>query len=63
MKMNSDIQKIQLACKSLSDESKRLSTRFNDYEFLIRKIHEEAEASNSKLSASILAMLNKFEEL
>jgi hypothetical protein len=63
MKLNRDIQNIQAACQSLSDESKRLSSVLDDYESLVRKIRKLAATSNSKLSDNILDTLDKFAEL
>lgn len=61
--MNSDIQKIQLACQSLSDESKRLTHVLDDYSSLVSKIYKEAENSNSALAKRLLNLLDKFHEL
>jgi hypothetical protein len=63
MKLNRDIQNIQAACQSLSDESKRLSSVLDDYGSLVKKIRKLAATSNSKLSDSILDTLDKFAEL
>ena len=63
MKLNADIEKILFSCQSLSDESKRLSYVLDDYEAIVTKIYNLAEGSSSKLSVTILSLLDEFQEL
>tara|TARA_R110000851_G_scaffold229726_1_gene382405 strand:+ start:346 stop:537 length:192 start_codon:yes stop_codon:yes gene_type:complete len=63
MKLNADIEKILFSCQSLSDESKRLSYVLDDYEAIVTKIYNLAEGSSSKLSVTILSLLDEFREL
>tara|TARA_R110000851_G_scaffold9707_5_gene35840 strand:+ start:206 stop:397 length:192 start_codon:yes stop_codon:yes gene_type:complete len=63
MKLNADIDKILFSCQSLSTESKRLSCVLDDYESIVAKIYSLVEGSNSKLSTTILSLLDDFQEL